>query len=218
MQKRHYFYVLIAIGIFALGAATSFGPRTALAAIGFTPVRDVTNPALQPFVYSGGFLLGPSEDDGYFDFTVPAGKTPGYRIRVKRNETTPGPGDRVGRAYPSREPLVYLLLSSGDLSNPQFSRPRRVYHGVAYAHLRGSRYNRSFLRRTERDRRSTCFQFHCFGSLSEPAVVRYLARNAGQNRRQPSVNVIGATCCPRLNRDPSTGEVSPCRNATTTTC
>lgn len=74
MQKRHYYYVLAGIGLLVLGGMVSFDPGEALAAIGFTPVRDVTSPALQPFQHKAtiGIPAGLLGDDALF--AVPAGK------------------------------------------------------------------------------------------------------------------------------------------------
>ena len=74
MQKRHFCFVVIGLGFLALGVMISFSPRTALAAIGFTPVRDVTNPALQPFLYEKSIIIPPGDGSGSDTLTVPSGK------------------------------------------------------------------------------------------------------------------------------------------------
>lgn len=69
MQKRHYCYMLVGIGLFILGGMMSSGPREALAAIGFTPVRDVDVAARKPFRIN----LGPGSGVAN-KYQVPAGK------------------------------------------------------------------------------------------------------------------------------------------------
>jgi hypothetical protein len=65
---------MVAVGLLLLGGMMSFGPDRVLAAIGFTPVRDVTNPALQPF-HQGLLLSTPNGLLGAKgSFTVPVGK------------------------------------------------------------------------------------------------------------------------------------------------
>ena len=69
MQKRHYYHVLIGVGLFILGGMICNGSREALAAIGFTPVRDVDVSARQPLRTN----LGPGSGVPN-KYQVPAGK------------------------------------------------------------------------------------------------------------------------------------------------
>jgi hypothetical protein len=55
--------------VFVLNAV---GSKRVMAALGFTPVRDVTNPALQPFAHL--FFLNFSASDDSDSITVPPGK------------------------------------------------------------------------------------------------------------------------------------------------
>jgi len=71
-MMRKAFYAAIAASLLIVGGMASLGPTKVLAAIGFTPVRDVTNPALQPFAHSVnvGFSSNPFIDS----ILVPAGQ------------------------------------------------------------------------------------------------------------------------------------------------
>ena len=65
-MQRFKYSILAAAGILVLaGVLTVAGPKRVMAALGYTPVRDITNPALQPF------QITLSATDS---FTTPAGK------------------------------------------------------------------------------------------------------------------------------------------------
>src|SRR5215218_1053810 len=66
-MKRLQYSLLAAAGVLLLALVlTAIGPKRVMAALGFTPVRDVDGPAMQPVQ----FVLAP----GVESFQVPAGK------------------------------------------------------------------------------------------------------------------------------------------------
>jgi hypothetical protein len=72
-MNRLKYSILAAAGILLLaGVLTLVGPKRVMAALGYTPVRDVTNPALQPFQIAVSF--SGNSNFGTNSFTVPAGK------------------------------------------------------------------------------------------------------------------------------------------------
>ena len=75
MQKRKYYYVIVAVGLLLLGGMMSFGPKKVLAAIGFTPVREVDNPVRNPYQQAFFVFMAAGESGMDVDLApVPAGK------------------------------------------------------------------------------------------------------------------------------------------------
>ena len=74
MQKFKY-SLLTAAGILVLAFVLSVvGPKRVMAALGYTPIRDVDNPARQPFMYTSTVPINDGRSEGYGSFPVPAGK------------------------------------------------------------------------------------------------------------------------------------------------
>ena len=74
MQRFRYYHVLTGIGLLILGGMICNSSKEALAAIGFTPVRDVTNPALQSFSSTHNLIIEPEHNVASEAFNVPTGK------------------------------------------------------------------------------------------------------------------------------------------------
>ena len=69
-MNRFKYSILAAAGILILALVlTAIGPKRVMAALGYTPVRDVDNVGRQPFTID---VAVPSDDSR--SFTVPAGK------------------------------------------------------------------------------------------------------------------------------------------------
>lgn len=74
-MQRFKVSLLAAAGLLVLAfVLNAIGPKRALAALGFTPVRDVTNPALDPHTEGDGFVIANTVTTDANLSTVPAGK------------------------------------------------------------------------------------------------------------------------------------------------
>jgi hypothetical protein len=74
IMKRFKAHILAAVGLLILAAViAAMTPKRVLAALGYTPVFDISNPALQPFSHEFHISF-PNGSVGTDTFTVPAGK------------------------------------------------------------------------------------------------------------------------------------------------
>jgi hypothetical protein len=108
--KRLQYSLLAAVGVLILALVlTAVGPQRVMAALGYTPVRDVDNPGLQPFqqtvVYSGG-----NGNSATSTLTVPAGK----RLVVEHvSGVSFGPNPAtitLGANAAGSEPVIFLTV------------------------------------------------------------------------------------------------------------
>jgi hypothetical protein len=111
-MKRLQYSLLAAAGILILALVlTAVGPKRVMAALGFTPVRDVDQPARQPFVHN--FDLPLTNGIGEESITVPLGKrlvietvdaagfvTPGQKVDFMMDLLTSGSTTHVRHHFP----------------------------------------------------------------------------------------------------------------------
>ena len=147
-MQRFKYSILAAVGILVLSSVLiAVGPKRVMAALGYTPVRDVDNPGRQPFAT----VIFPNGNGGTATFTVPAGKrlvlttfsatmpsATGNDLRL--NTTVNGIDTLVVMPYTTRGSISYANLTGEALAHADPGTTVTLYNfgaSVALATIHG---------------------------------------------------------------------------------
>ena len=108
-MQRFKYSLLAAAGILVLAfVLTAIGPRRVMAALGYTPVREVNAPGRQPFAT----LLSPNGNGGQETFTVPAGKRLVVTTFSATTNNTTGDYIRLNTTVNRNDSLIFMPFTT----------------------------------------------------------------------------------------------------------